>query len=265
TGACPAAIRFAGTIAGTQNQAVTYYFTRTIKGVATSLAPVSASLDATGTLHVADAISIDSAHAGPGSDTITLLPSNIKTTATFTVACTMAGNGTSMSVLMTKPHTYVPESTGAYTYPYTPDLSRCATHPAGDWTWQVAMVADLRAGYTAEKGYLQEKDAYSASATTIGFAPEVPGSFCITWTFYVGHFSDEQTPADSFVITARHIGGGPMLCITDRTGSGHPPGEVGISSSGGPIQTPPACGSLPSAHPTNPYNNSVQPNQVQPH
>lgn len=255
TGACPATIKFTGTITGPARQSVGFYFTRTIKGVAASSMPTSASLDDTGKLSVADSMSIDGAHAGSGSDELDLVSSTVKATANFSVTCTATSELPLFGPLVhpIKAHIFVPEGSGVYYYPYPQyiDVNKCGGFPPQAF-WQNWMRGELKAAFTGEKAYSQEKDAYNPDPTKIGFSPEVPDVFCIKYIFIVGHYTDQPGNAQAFVVTGRHINGGPMLCVTNESGMGHPAGEPGISNAGGPIFTPLACALLPPSPTINP-------------
>ncbi len=68
-------------------------------------------------------------------------------------------------------HIYVSEGSYVLDKSYIGGPIDCGTAPA---KWGGAMKANLRAGYTSEKAYIQEKDAF-ASPVLIGFVPETTG------------------------------------------------------------------------------------------
>jgi hypothetical protein len=229
---CPVTVTFIGSIDGLAGQAVQYYFTRTVKGFVTATKPVKASLGVDGKLAVGDAMSIGAAQTGPGSDELDIVSSTVKAKATFNVACTTR-SGIHPLVQLPTPGT---EGSWPYEYPYPPDLSRCDGTPP-DPIWQNGGAAELRGGFTAEHLYLQERYRYGFP-TQIGFAPNAPLAFCVKWIVTVTH--DNGMPVGtSFLITAQHIHGGPMLCISDYDGTPH------VSQSGGPINTLNDCQVLP--------------------
>jgi hypothetical protein len=226
-------VKFIGSIDGQAGQAIQYYFTRTVKGFVTATKPVKASLGVNGKLAVGDEMSIGAAQTGPGSDELDIVSSAVKARATFNVACTTRPG---IHPLVQLPTPGI-EGTWPYEYPYSPDLSLCDGTPPNP-IWQNFGASDLKSGYTAEKFWMQEHGGTYGFPPQIQFAPEPPEAFCVKWIFTVTH--DNGMPvATSYLITAHHIHGGPMLCITEYDGSTH------VSQSGGPINTPNDCQVLP--------------------
>jgi hypothetical protein len=86
-GACPKTINFSGSIDGPIGWEVTYYFSRTIRAVVTTTTPSTALIGATGHLSVDDAISVDAAHDGAGSDELDVASTSVTAVASFKVAC----------------------------------------------------------------------------------------------------------------------------------------------------------------------------------
>ena len=239
-GVCPGILKFAGTISGPANQSVTYVFNRTIKGVVLSSVPVRAALDGTGHSNVSDSFSVDA--TGAGADELQVLPSGVKMKADFTVNCNPIAVTPSPHVA--RLHIFTAEGSYPVVYPYPFDLSKCSAPPP---LWLPNFRANLKAGYTTEKAYYQEKDKY-ASPAVVGFIPEVYDQACIHWVVTLGHYSDQPMPASAFFITGRHINGGPMYCITMISGAHTPSGEAAVSMAGGPISSPEACAALPPAY-----------------
>jgi hypothetical protein len=255
-GPCPVTLRFAGSISGTANQFVTYVFNRTIKGVAASTMPVGASLDGNGHLNVSDSFPVGSPQAGPGSDELQLLPSNVKVKADFSVSCVVPTARPNLHI--SPPHVRTGEGIYPVVYPYVfPDMSKCGTNPY-TFGWFSSARSNLRAGFMAEKAHFQEKDEFD-SPTVVGFSPLSIEQVCIHYVVTVGHYLDPK-PASAFFITARHILGGPMYCITNISGMS-PAGEPAMSMSGGPIASFQGCAALPPAT----YNRSLFAPQPLPH
>ena len=241
-GACPATLRFTGTISGPANQAVTYVFNRTIKGIVVTGRPNTAAFDGSGHLSVVDSFQVDASQAGSGQDELEVLPAGVKAAASFTVSCSFQTAAPSA-----KAHFFISESSATYKYPSYVDLNKCGKDPNPP-AWLSSFKSTLKAAYTAEKAYYQQKDRYEANPYTIGFNPDWMSGACIHWVFTVGHYSDPTRTATAFLVTGRHILGGPMYCTTSESllrAGGTPAGEAGVSTSGGPIPTPDACAALP--------------------
>jgi len=237
-GLCPATLKFAGTITGPPNQPVTYVFNRTIKGVTATGRPNTTTLDGSGHLSVADSFAIDVSQAGAGTDELEVLPAGVKATAQFMATCTTAPYAV-------RARLFISDGSVSYKDPHAVDLSKCGKDPSPS-SWVSSFKSNLKAAFTAEKAYYQEKDRYEANPNIVGFNPEWQAGACIHWVFTVGHYSDTR-PSTAFFVTGRHILGGPMYCTTMFSGppGSTPTGEAAVSMSGGPINTPEACSALP--------------------
>lgn len=252
SGSCPVTIKVNGTITGPANQAITYSFARTVGNVSLSTKPVAATLDESGQLTVVDSLPIAPNQAGPGSDELTVWPGAVRSKASFSVTCFQPHQ------VARAPHIFVPESTTVATYtgtlPYQyPYVALCGATPTAK-PWVPSVRSNLRAGYSAEKAYLQQYDRFG-TVTSIGLLPEPPYLICFHYSATIGHYQDEPKAASAFFITAQHILGGPMYCITYISGK-IAAGEPGQSLSGGPILTPDSCAALGPV--TSPFNQTIQ-------
>ena len=137
------------------------------------------------------------------------------------------------------PHLYVNEGSYLVDKSYIGGPIDCGTTPA---KWAIGAVANLKGGFSAEKAYFQEKDAFGTPAQ-IGLSPETNYRACINFVVNVGHYTGDL-PASVFFITARHNAGGPMYCVTNIGGT-LPSGNFGTSYAGGPILSPDQCAALP--------------------
>jgi hypothetical protein len=136
-------------------------------------------------------------------------------------------------------HLYISEGSYLVDKSYIGGPIDCGTAPA---RWGSSAKSNLRAGFTGEKAYFQEKDAFGPP-TLIGFFPETNERACINFVVNVGHYTGDKL-ASAFFITARHNVGGSMYCIASIGGT-LPSGEVGVSLGGGPILNPDQCAALP--------------------
>jgi len=237
-GACPATLRFAGTISGPANQPVTYVFNRTIKGIVVTSRPNKAAFDGSGHLSVVDSFQVDSSQAGSGQDELEVLPAGVKAAVPFSVSCSFQN-----AAPAAKTHFFIADATYSTSTPYRFDVSKCGETP-DPARWISKVRADLRMAYAGEQAYLQEKDKYGVGGT-VSLPYGYTGTACFHFIEVAGHYPDHM-PA--FYVTARHIKGGPMYCVT-MLGGAVQPGEMHVSFAGGPILSPDACAALPGAGP----------------
>jgi hypothetical protein len=138
------------------------------------------------------------------------------------------------------PHVYVNEGSYLVDKTYIGGPLDCGTTPA---KWATGAASNLKAGYSDEKAYFQQKDRFDTPAL-IGYVPETIYRACINFVVNVGHYAGDQ-PASVFFITARHNAGGPMYCVSSISGTTLAAGNVGVSNAGGPILSSDQCGALP--------------------
>ena len=233
-GICPATMKFAGTITGAPNATVKYVFNRTIHGVATTSPPVTAALDRNGQLKVTDSFSV--AGALDGTDELQIFPSGAKAAAPFAVKCAVYASKPNTAAAT---HLFLVEKT--YRLQYSgpgADRSKCGTDPSA---WANKIRGNMKAAWTVQKAYFQEKDRYGGPDVT-GWQPETFDLICIRFDLLIGHY-DGQPKSTQFLATGQHIAGGPMYCVTSDVINLQ--GDPRVSAAGGPITLPSACAALP--------------------